>query len=281
MAEETLDLKKVLETAYSQTRRDHYDQAAETLEQAIGKIEAEPRFQDGEDYELHMFREPFEDVLYRELYNPKKEVRNVFEPVGEVYLQYTSALFELGRFEEAISAVQKAIRWSPTYAKNFFEYLELIKQSGDMEEFFRLTIETFRISFVPQDIARCYRNLGYYFLSDQKYGEALACIVMSTNFDADNKQAEQLLYFIEQTGGRNVPKPTYEALEAYGQQYGFPVGASPEILTLSYSYAKHYEEQGNKEGMRYFYTILYNLTGDEEIKAILDRNDDRPRIILS
>lgn len=281
MAEDKGVLREALEQAYGQTRRDHYDQAAKILERAVETIETEPQYQDGTDFELHTFREPFEDVLYRELYQPKKEVRNVFEPVGEIYLQYASALFELQRYEDAILAIQKAIRWSPTYAKNFFEYLELIKQSGDLEEFFRLTIETFRIAFVPQDIARCYRNLGYYFLQAQKYGEALACIVMSTNFDPDNKQAQQLLYFIQETGGRDVPEPSYEALEAYGRQYGFPVGASQEVLSLSYTYAKQYEEMGNREGMKYFYTILYNLTGDEEIKAILDRNDDRPRIILS
>lgn len=281
MDRKNLDLKQVLETVHGMVRRDHYDQAAEALKSAIDMLEKDPDYRDGATWEMHMFREPFEDVLYRELYATEKEIRNVFDPVSEVYLQYASALFELERYAEATEAIRKAIKWSPTYAKNFFEYLELIKQSGDMEEFFRLTIETFRIAFIPQDIARCYRNLGYYFLEKQSYAEALACIVMSTNFDPDSKQAQQLLYFIQETGGRNVPKPTYESLQAYGEKYGFPVGASPEVLTLSYTYGKKYEEMGNADGMRYFYGILYNLTGDEEIKAILDKNDDRPKIFLS
>ena len=103
---------------------------------------------------------------------------------------------------------------------------------------------------------------------------------MSMNFDPDSKQAKQLLYFIQEVGGRDVPQPTYEALEAYGKQYGFPAGASPEVLSLAYTYGKRYEDVGSKEGMSYFYTILYNLTGDEEIKAILDRNQPGPSIIL-
>ena len=75
--------------------------------------------------------------------------------------------------------------------------------------------------------------------------------------------------------------PTFEALQQYGEKYGFPAGAAPEVVSLAYGYAQFYEEQENKEGQQYFYTILYNLTGDEEIKAKLDKLDNGPRIILS
>lgn len=281
MEETKKDLNKVLEQTHGMVRRDHYDQAAELLGKVVEEIQNDEEYQDGEDYELHRFREPFEDVLYREIYNPTKELRQVEQPVGEVYLQYANALFELERYDEAKAAIQEAIRWNPTYVKNYFELMEIVKQEGDLEKFFEMTVNAFGIAFIPQDIARCYRNLAYYFLEKQSYDEALNCVVMSMNFDPNAKQGEQLLYFISEVGGRNVPQPSFESLQRYGEQYGFPVGAAPEVVTLAFSYGKRYEAMDNKDGMRYFYGILYNLTGDEEIKAVLDKLDQGPRIIMS
>ena len=245
-------LLNVLEKAHGMMRRDHPDQAAEELKKAIDRIEALEEYQDGETWEMHSFVEPFEDVLYHELFPVSKDVKNTYEPVSEVYLQYASALFELERYEEAEAAVKQAIRWAPTHAKNYFEYMELLKQKGDLEEFFQINLETFHFTYIPQDIARLYRNLG-----------------------------KQLLYFIQETGGRDVKEPTFEALQQYGEKYGFPAGAAPEVVSLAYGYGQFYEEQGNREGQQYFYTILYNLTGDEEVKDKLDKLDNSPRIILS
>lgn len=281
MEENYKDLNKVLEQVRGKVRRDHFDQAAELLEKVVAEIEKDEDYQDGEDYELHRFREPFEDVLYREIYSPTKELKQVDQPVGEVYLQYANALFELERFDEAKTAIQAAIRWNPTNVKNYFELMEIYKREGDLEKFFEMAINSFGIAFIPQDIARCYRNLAYYFLEKKAYEEALNCVVMSMNFDPNAKQGEQLLYFISEVGGRNVPQPSFESLQRFGEQYGFPAGASPDVVSLAYSYAKRYEAIDNKDGMRYFYGILYNLTGDEEIKAILDRLDMGPRIIMS
>ena len=274
-------LLNVLEKAHGMMRRDHPDQAAEELKKAIDRIEALEEYQDGETWEMHSFVEPFEDVLYHELFPVSKDVKNTYEPVSEVYLQYASALFELERYEEAEAAVKQAIRWAPTHAKNYFEYMELLKQKGDLEEFFQINLEPFHFTYIPQDIARLYRNLGYYFLEKGRYNEALACITMSLNFDSENKQGKQLLYFIQETGGRDVKEPTFEALQQYGEKYGFPAGAAPEVVSLAYGYGQFYEEQGNREGQQYFYTILYNLTGDEEVKDKLDKLDNSPRIILS
>ena len=277
----TGDPKGTEAKAHGMMRRDHPDQAAEELKKAIDRIEALEEYQDGETWEMHSFVEPFEDVLYHELFPVSKDVKNTYEPVSEVYLQYASALFELERYEEAEAAVKQAIRWAPTHAKNYFEYMELLKQKGDLEEFFQINLETFHFTYIPQDIARLYRNLGYYFLEKGRYNEALACITMSLNFDSENKQGKQLLYFIQETGGRDVKEPTFEALQQYGEKYGFPAGAAPEVVSLAYGYGQFYEEQGNREGQQYFYTILYNLTGDEEVKDKLDKLDNSPRIILS
>ena len=207
-------LLNVLEKAHGMMRRDHPDQAAEELKKAIDRIEALEEYQDGETWEMHSFVEPFEDVLYHELFPVSKDVKNTYEPVSEVYLQYAR---------------------------------ELLKQKGDLEEFFQINLETFHFTYIPQDIARLYRNLGYYFLEKGRYNEALACIMMSLNFDSENKQGKQLLYFIQETGGRDVKEPTFEALQQYGEKYGFPAGAAPEVVSLAYGYAQFYEEQENKE----------------------------------
>ena len=75
-------LLNVLEKAHGMMRRDHPDQAAEELKKAIDRIEALEEYQDGETWEMHSFVEPFEDVLYHELFPVSKDVKNTYEPVS-------------------------------------------------------------------------------------------------------------------------------------------------------------------------------------------------------
>ena len=83
-----------------------------------------------------------------------------------------------------------------------------------------------------------------------------------------NAQSE--LYYIQRQAGQPISYPSSDDFVAYGEKYGFPLQASEDVLGLSYSYGRHFAEQGNAEAARYFLSIFYNLTRDEEVKEIID-----------
>lgn len=140
-----------------------------------------------------------------------------------------------------------------------------------MESFFKLTINIFKCAFRPKQVARCFRNLGFYFIEKERWEEAVACFTMSLQFDKESTLAMSELYYIQQKAGRTIPTPSMDQLKRYAEKYGFPVGADPDVLGLSFAYGKHFAEQGDAAGARYCWQITYDLTDDEDIKKMMDK----------
>jgi tetratricopeptide (TPR) repeat protein len=190
-------------------------------------------------------------------------------PLSEVYYLYGAILVEQQEFEAAKGALKKALRWNPMSCRNSFEYAEIFKMTDDYEEFYKLTVDIFKISFNKKDIARCYRNLGFYFIEKNQYDEAAACYFMSTSFEPDSKQAMSELYYISTKTGKNLVEPSLREVQRYAEEYGFPIGADEDVVGLSYAYGKNSFENGELDYASYFWRITYELTDDEEVGAKL------------
>ena len=70
----------------------------------------------------------------------------------------------------------------------FMKHEETFKMEGDMEEFFSQTLKAFKIATRGPWVARCLRNLGYYFVEKELYKEALACYIASAPYDSNRTQ---------------------------------------------------------------------------------------------
>ena len=151
------------------------------------------------------------------------------------------------------------------------EYIETYKMSGDLEQFFILTKEAFKIAFRPTDLAQCYRNLGYYFVEKKLWPEAIACNLLSLEYDKEAKAAQSELYYINNATDGKIPEPSIDQTREYSKKYGFPFGPDRDILGLSYAYGKHFLEEKEPNAARYFLSITYGLTGDPEIKEIIEK----------
>lgn len=221
--------------------------------------------------EYYTFNEIFEEILFQEIYKPTRDIRRSDIPYAEVYLQYGSLLVDLKQIEKANEILKKAVRWNPTNAKISFEYAETFKILGNLEQFFEVTKAIFKYAFKPADVARCYRNLAYYFVEKELWSAAIACNLMSLQYEPDSKNAQSELYYIQQKTNGSIKEPTLTELKAIAQEYGFPVGADRDVLGLAYAYGKHFFEAKQFDGARYFLGILYALTDDEEIKKMIDQ----------
>ena len=101
------------------------------------------------------------------------------------------------------------------------------------------------------------------------YPEAIATYLLSTRFEKESKQVQSELYYINKiTGG--IQEPSYEDIKKYAEKYGFPTGADEDVLGLAYAYGMHFAEKGQNEPARYFTSILYELTQDDDVKTMLD-----------
>lgn len=55
------------------------------------------------------------------------------------------------------------------------------------------------------------------------------------------------------------------------ERYDIPFGPSDLVIGVAYHYGEEFLKHDNAPAAHYFLTIAYDLTEDEDIKAILDK----------
>lgn len=273
LQKEELSVDSTLEEVRFNMYKENYDKAESLIVPLVRKLDDlydAGLFKDDSVSMYFSFYEVFEELLYIFHNKPKKDLRLSEIPYAQVYSLYGSLLIDLERYEEANKMLEKAIRWNPSNAGIAFEYIETFKLMGDMDKAFELTKDVFKIAFYPDDLARCYRNLAFYFVEKELWQEAIGCYIYSQQFDPDSKQVPAELYYISEKIKAPIKSPDMEELRQYSQKQGFPLGPDTDILGLSYAYGKDFVDKKEYSAARYFLEIFYHLTDDEEVKEILD-----------
>ena len=266
--------QKAMNTAFSEAKyriyKKDYDKALDILEAIITNIESSDMYDNDSLSEYYTFSDSFEKVLYEINSGTKKEVHEVPVPFSEIYRTYGSLLSELERYEEAQAAMEKARRWNPTNAKIAFAYANLMKITGDLDRFYELTKEIFGFAYTSNAVARCYRNLGYFFSKKELYKESIGCYLMSLEYDPMSRSGRSELFNIMEMTKGDVVDPTLDELKEYGEAYGFPIGPDPNVVSLAYALGKRFVDERDFELAEYFLNIAYELSGDTDIKMMID-----------
>ena len=110
------------------------------------------------------------------------------------------------------------------------------KEIGNMKMLLHDTRLMLELVDEDDDLARCYRNFGYYFTKKKWYEEAVACFELSLLHadDVGAKKAELTIDYIHEIANREIVPLTFEELFKLGVKYGFPV--------LLSDFARHFED---------------------------------------
>ena len=248
-----------------------FDAAKDLLASAVAHYEEIAFFQDDAVSEYHTFNTPIEEIIYRHRCQPKKELRQAPEPLSLLYMNLGVVLLELEEMDAAKDALEKAMRWNPIDADIAFEHAEIFKKLGRMDEFFKLTMGIFPNVYQRRHLARCYRNLGYYFVEKELWEVAASCYLISIHYDKDTPQAQSELWYIQQKADAGFSMPTSEEeIEKYARQYHIPMGANQDVIGIAMYFGEQSEKGGQIDAAKYFYSIAYDLTGFDEIKERID-----------
>lgn len=165
-----------------------YNKALSMIESVIKKAESLEAFQEDAVSKYYTFDEPFEEVVFRINNELNKTIRRASIPFSAIYLLHGNLLFETKRYDEAQAAIRKSLEWNPMSATANFEFIETYKVLGDFETFFSLSKAALNYVFRSADVARCYRNIGFYFVEKELYREATFCYKLSLDFDRESKK---------------------------------------------------------------------------------------------
>lgn len=271
------DLKGISE-AMDEVRYNIYKKdlkkAHELLANIVKTADEYPMFKDDSVSQYFTFNELFEEILYMNTFKPERECRRAEMPFSEIYLLNGSLLYEEEKYMEARETLVKARKWNPVNSSIAFEYMETFKVLGELDKFARLTREQFNFAFSSKDVARCYRNLGFYFVEKEVYDAAILCYFQSMNFDKDSKNAQSELYYIQSKTGKPIVPPEQDEVEELVKKYDIPLETTNNVIGLAFAVAKQMMDDKQPEFAAYMLEIVYDLTGDEQIKDLLDKMKD-------
>ncbi|MCF0254583.1 MAG: hypothetical protein HUK26_09655 [Duodenibacillus sp.] len=245
--------------------------AADELSGAlITKLEALAMFEDDEACEYRSFDEVFEEVLYRnKLLAKGKELRHAHLPYCQAYQQAAYVKASRGEQGDANVCLEKALRYNPVSCSARIEQLECEKAFHDLEAFYRGTLECFQYAFSSAVLARLYRNVGWYLAAKGDLHAAATLYLLSLQWE-ENEIARGELSEIVERAPEGWKLPSFDDVEKYAKQYGFPEGPDELVLAIAWQCGHECQATGRAEGARYFYGIFHDLTDDEETELILE-----------
>lgn len=255
-------MEETLEKINFQLFQKDIDKAFDMTESLVWEIENIPVSQDDSQIEYRRFNEYFEQVLYTQMFNPEREVRPLNLPYPETYMRYGGLLFELKRYEEAKTALLKGLQYNPLNFKLFAEYTETVKVTEDIEKYKEVTLKGFDIAFRAPDVARCYRNLAYYYADKELFRPSIVCNTVSLRYEDSDKARVELFYAFQKTGERLI-LPTEEEIAKCAEEYGFPLVPNKFALYMAIQARNYHAEKGETKFEKYFEEILSGLVRDQ------------------
>ena len=215
------------------------------------------------------FDNALEYLFYVNRFGADREIEQPALSVAELYLLYAYILIEKGEFEKAFDVIDRALERKPLFTDIMFEKAEIYKLKSDMDGFFRATVETFPYCYRREDIARYFRNLGYFFIEKEDWPEAMFCYIVSTHWHPTEMAESQMFYITSKSGyvfeAENI-NPCRQKLE----EYGAPFYPEPLWVSCSIYMGDLAKQEKEYEGALSYYSVAYDLTEDNTILAKME-----------
>ena len=227
------------------------------------------KYQDSEFTEYRWFSDPFEESLYRRIYKPTAEITDIGMHLPWAYRIRGLVLKKQGDLEKVRETLKKALHYKPIDFTLNADYIDTFREESDFDAYFKMTVDLFKIAYLPEQMARAYRNLGFYFWVKELYDEANVCFWLSLRYDA-TEEAQSALFELEHENGVAFEEPSDERIAEIAARYEFPIEPDADILDLANRSARFFLERRQYEETLYFLRIDFGLTGSDETKARID-----------
>ena len=241
------------------------------LEELNAFMETFPEmFEDDKVSEYHYFTNPLEDLIFRKYIGAEKELRYIpdNQPLLDLYYVYGFLLLENQEYDKAEEYLKKAIRINPVSARIILELTEIYKvHTYTYNEYFIRTCDALKYSYYPQDIARCYRNLGYYYIEENQMRTALALYIYSMEFEASPLAYTEIKYI--QSKNDNMELTLNECIEII-ESKNIQLGVNPFIIETLNELIKEYEKNKLYNQALYFMELQFDLTHDVETLEMMN-----------
>jgi len=265
-----IGINKKNEEINIQIVKKNFDKALLLIKSVIKNIEDTGWYLNDDKNEYFCFNNLLEKLIYIDTFKPEKEVMQIPENYAEMYFKCGNVLFEIEEYDNAKIVLEKAICYNPVNTEYLFELGEVYKVKKDWDMVLKINKDCLKYAYTNKSIARCYRNLGYYYVEEEKYEYAIALFNLSINYDKEGMVAYSELYYISNKTGLDIKFPAPQIIKKILEENNIQIGANKSVLDLAYTIGFNAQKNNQVEAAKYYYNIIYELTNSNEIKKILD-----------
>ena len=240
-----------------------YKIALEKLDKFIKNYPA--LFEDDKVSEYHFFTNPLEELLFYKYIGAEKIVRYIPDnkPVLDLYYIYGFLLLETNQYDKAEEYLKKAIKINPVSSRIILELCEIYKlHTYNYNKYFMYATDALKYAYMPQDIARSYRSLGYYYIEENQFETAFALFRYSMEYELNPMAYSEINYI--QNKDKSIDLSLDESMEIIKNK-NIQLGVNPFILETLDEFIREYEENKLYSQTLYFLELKYNLTNDEKL----------------
>ena len=202
-------------------------------------------------------------IFVAETLKTDKEIRQATEPFADTFGMYAGILFDVGRHEEAIQWLRRAIEWNPAQTQFYFEIATNYKKLGDLDAALRASGEAFPYIMDAPSLARWFREHGFIAIEQGELRLAAAEFRYSNIFEESPLAMSEIMFIRQQFGEDYTGMTVEEAVEVL-DEYQMPLSITNYSFGLLAAIYKLLVDNGNLDAACKLAFDLYGLSGDNE-----------------
>ena len=213
--------------------------------------------------EYHSFSNPLEELVFHEFIGCEKELRYIpdSQPLEDLYYGYGFLLRDASRFDEAEAALKESLRINPVSPRVILELCDIYKmRTPTFNKFYFYNMDGLKYAYSGGDLARAYRNLGFYYYEENNPELAVSCYRYSLKYEND-PFTEDKIRLIQKNNGIDLSD---DECEKFMKSKHIQLGVNPYILENLEKLAVDYENDNMLHQSLFFYRLFYSVNKDEQ-----------------
>ena len=230
----------------------------------------------------YIFKNLLEELLFQ--ITIKKEIKRKYPLMldySTLYSNYGNVLLHFNEYENALKSFKLSYNYNPVNVKAIFGLCELHRIEKNWDEFYNLTIQSFKYDYSLEDISKSFENLSFYYLneyhdSNDKENLKLSIYLerLAEYYDDSNSNENRTAIEFDDDSLREYDQ-SIEEIKDYLKSKGLPYGPSIEVITICKNLGFQLDEDKKVVPALFYFNIAYDLTKDPAIKDVIADLDEK------
>lgn len=220
----------------------------------------------------YTFRTPLEEALYEYYYQPSGNYMVTDLPL-DIYCRriYRHHIY-LGQFTASVPVLREAMLYNPVDPEVLLCYIIELKETQDLDMYYRLCRRAFHIVYTPEDLALALSLVAWYYEETHQSEAAQMCYYLSLIWNADPYTARNIkesLHRLDEERGYTIKNLTAAEAERVAAWYGFWSGPDDAVVDILGRLGRSYFDREDWEQARQYLEMEYALSHSSQTRNLL------------